>query len=122
MIVEDNLLYKIVKTPKSVRKTILNTAINFIELMQQQIMIKEIREEKRKVMLMLMREMKTTNDLLHQFYSSIPKAKLEKHKKVIHKYPHPKHHKQKKQFKIEPSKLDHLDREILSIKSKLNSI
>ena len=121
MIIDNNLMYKTVKSPRYIRKCILNTAINFIELIQQQDKIKEIREEKRKVMLMLTEEIKNTNLLLNRFQELIPKAKLQKPKQV--KQIHVKTKPQiKKQIEVKPSKLDYLQQELFNLKSKLDSI
>ena len=124
MIVDNNLIYKTIKSPRYVRRSILNTGINLIELMQKQNKIKKIREEKRKVMLMLEEEIKNTNTLLDQFHELIPKAKIQKTKTVK-----PKQKKVilKPKRKIEitpskPSKLDSLHQELFNLKAKLDNI
>ena len=118
MIVEKHLTYKTIKTPKTNRREVLNVAINLIDLMQQQKRIKEIRDQKHKIMLMLKDEVKTTNNLISNFENILPQAKIRKEKK-------------KKQIKIitkkqviteGPSKIDSLHQELFNLKSKLDNL
>ena len=109
------------KSPKYVRRTILNTAVGMVGLMQQQDKIKKIKEEKRKVMLMLAEEVKTTNNLINNFYELIPKAKLHKPKQKIIT-PKVKQHKQIEIKLPTPSKLDSLQQELFDLKSRLDKI
>ena len=119
MIVDKHLTYKTIKHPRYQRKKILNVAIGFIELIQQQKTIKEIRTQKHKVMLMLKEEVKKTHDLITNFENILPQAKLKKEIKQIKITT-------KKQKRVmtteEPSRMDALHQELFDLKSKLDSI
>lgn len=118
MIMDQDLIYKTINSPKYLKKTLLTTAISFIEIIQQEGRIEKIREEKQKVMQMLTEEIKNTNHLLNHFQELLPKTKLEK-ERIIKE---PQHFKMKKQIEIKPSKLDSLQQELFDLKNKLDRI
>ena len=120
MIVDEDVMYKTIKSPRYIRKEILTTGINFIELIKLQQMLRNTRDEKQKVSLMLTNEVKNTKDLLHHFYELIPKARLEKLEKSNEFKP--KIRNEKIITEEQKSRLDYLDRELSELKSQLDNL
>jgi len=119
MIVDDNLMYKTIKSPNYIRRNIIGMGIDLIGLMQQQDKIKKIRQQKNKIMGVLVDEVKTTENLLEEFYNLIPKVKKGTPKvSPVVKSIEKKRVKQEQQ----PTKIDSLHQELFDLKAKLDSL
>jgi hypothetical protein len=119
MIIDNEAVYRRVYNYKTVRRDLLNTAIDSVRLLQDYERIKSIRKERTQLFLYAKEKVSELNKQIEALKDNMPKAKIEKERQRLDITPEIR---EEIKIKIERPKISSLDHELESIKNKLQNL
>ena len=116
-----NTIYTSVGSSNILRKELLTTALDNIQVLKRYEIIKGIKQRKAEILAELATQLKATHTFLNSFNNTLPKVKVERKPHLTKEKPMKKQKHMKKQQPIH-RKLTGLDSEIEQIQRKLREI